>query len=548
MDDLTKQLVEALRGLLEEADCFLVASPVSRESARAALAAYEAQAEAKPAPAEPVAWTLQETLDKRETTCSARLWFTNPVNSAWAPLYAAPAPATERERADERADLAERIEAAREASLDDDHRACCAILTECLKMLAFPKVAPMTGPKVAFWVYEWLHPTDGSVTLRSLRPEDHCRKPDRAIPVPLMDEWVKWAQAAPAAPAPDLLRRLTVHGATHHTGADERITCTPEQAALALLDVTGLDVEWVPALPDVPDGYAVVKVRDEAHRKALIADAMGLTAAPAPNCGEFPKLAAGVRAENAKDAERYRWLRDKADYMRVPEGSPQVCLTDEWGNLVSIQPWAYPRGETLDTAVDAAIAASNVAAPAAPAPAAKNLDLFKEAGKWAASMKREITQDMVELLGWLSSSANAWAELVEAKNAAPAAPAPLTDALEKAHEARRQAQSELAYVKARLASARLILMRELKEQGWAPAAPAPAYTEGHCTEKAKPGGCQLHNLHCGYPACDRKPAAPTVKESLTPDPCPGCRPGAVCRTPSCGRLKLRAASKGGGKP
>jgi hypothetical protein len=64
----------------------------------------------------------------------------------------------------------------------------------------------MTGPKVAFWVYEWLHPTDGSVTLRSLRPEDHCRKPDRAIPVPLMDEWAQWAQAAPAAPAPLTLR------------------------------------------------------------------------------------------------------------------------------------------------------------------------------------------------------------------------------------------------------------------------------------------------------------------------------------------------------
>jgi len=35
-----------------------------------------------------------------------------------------------------------------------------------------------------------------------------------------------------------------------------------------------------------------------------------------------------------------------------------------------------------------------------------------------------------------------------------------------------------------------------------------AYTEGHCAEKRKPGGCQLHNLHCGYPACDRKAAAP----------------------------------------
>ena len=33
-----------------------------------------------------------------------------------------------------------------------------------------------------------------------------------------------------------------------------------------------------------------------------------------------------------------------------------------------------------------------------------------------------------------------------------------------------------------------------------------AYTTGHCKEKAKPKGCQLHNLQCGYPKCDRKPA------------------------------------------
>lgn len=28
---------------------------------------------------------------------------------------------------------------------------------------------------------------------------------------------------------------------------------------------------------------------------------------------------------------------------------------------------------------------------------------------------------------------------------------------------------------------------------------------GRCKEKAKPGGCQLHNLHCGYPECDEFP-------------------------------------------
>lgn len=25
----------------------------------------------------------------------------------------------------------------------------------------------------------------------------------------------------------------------------------------------------------------------------------------------------------------------------------------------------------------------------------------------------------------------------------------------------------------------------------------------HCKEKLKPGGCQLHNLQCGWPACNK---------------------------------------------
>jgi hypothetical protein len=37
-----------------------------------------------------------------------------------------------------------------------------------------------------------------------------------------------------------------------------------------------------------------------------------------------------------------------------------------------------------------------------------------------------------------------------------------------------------------------------------PAWRQPLFTTGHCKEKAKAGGCQLHNLQCGYPACDRK--------------------------------------------
>ncbi len=39
---------------------------------------------------EPVAWTLTETLDKRETTTTGYLWFSDPQNSAWTPLYPHP--------------------------------------------------------------------------------------------------------------------------------------------------------------------------------------------------------------------------------------------------------------------------------------------------------------------------------------------------------------------------------------------------------------------------------------------------------------------------
>ncbi|MBW9334536.1 hypothetical protein FEE59_13540 [Herbaspirillum sp. RU 5E] len=41
----------------------------------------------EPTPVAPIAWVLTEQLEKRETICNARLWFTDPVNSAWTPIY-----------------------------------------------------------------------------------------------------------------------------------------------------------------------------------------------------------------------------------------------------------------------------------------------------------------------------------------------------------------------------------------------------------------------------------------------------------------------------
>ena len=40
--------------------------------------------------AEPVAWALTETLNERKTTTRGCLWFSNPMNDAWTPLYTHP--------------------------------------------------------------------------------------------------------------------------------------------------------------------------------------------------------------------------------------------------------------------------------------------------------------------------------------------------------------------------------------------------------------------------------------------------------------------------
>ena len=73
------------RNLLEESnDLAFLADQYKAE--RDALAARLDELQRQ----EPVAWTLTEELTKRETTTRAHLWFTDPVNCMWSPLYAAP--------------------------------------------------------------------------------------------------------------------------------------------------------------------------------------------------------------------------------------------------------------------------------------------------------------------------------------------------------------------------------------------------------------------------------------------------------------------------
>lgn len=58
--------------------------------ARVGWIAWQA-ARRTPAPVgvEPAAWTLTAELEKRETTTRAHLWFSDPVNCMWTPLYTA---------------------------------------------------------------------------------------------------------------------------------------------------------------------------------------------------------------------------------------------------------------------------------------------------------------------------------------------------------------------------------------------------------------------------------------------------------------------------
>ena len=67
-------------------NCYTEADAVAGWNRRAPV---EEAARALPADVKPAAWTLTETLDKRETTTTARLWFSDPVNCMWTGLFTA---------------------------------------------------------------------------------------------------------------------------------------------------------------------------------------------------------------------------------------------------------------------------------------------------------------------------------------------------------------------------------------------------------------------------------------------------------------------------
>ena len=66
-------------------------SELDRQALARVLAYLQHSPAAQPAPVqEPVAWVLTAELDKRETTTRAHLWFSNPQNCMWTPIYTTP--------------------------------------------------------------------------------------------------------------------------------------------------------------------------------------------------------------------------------------------------------------------------------------------------------------------------------------------------------------------------------------------------------------------------------------------------------------------------
>lgn len=91
-----RRIESAYREGFNDAATFKDVEPAWRLSVSAQLAAQPPQAPpAAPSleQGEPLFWVLREQLEARETTCTGRIWFSNPVNSAWVPVYGASQPA-----------------------------------------------------------------------------------------------------------------------------------------------------------------------------------------------------------------------------------------------------------------------------------------------------------------------------------------------------------------------------------------------------------------------------------------------------------------------
>jgi hypothetical protein len=72
-------------------------------------------------------------------------------------------------------------------------------------------------------------------------------------------------------------------------------------------------------------------------------------------------------------------------------------------------------------------------------------------------------------------------------------------------EEAQQVHDALLYFEGDISDVMFAALTTLRARLAQPEPEPVAYTTGHCENHKQKGGCQLHNLQCGWPDCDRKP-------------------------------------------
>lgn len=115
----------------------------------------------------------------------------------------------------------------------------------------------------------------------------------------------------------------------------------------------------------------------------------------------------------------------------------------------------------------------------------------------------EVLMDDIADKDYSSEQLIARALIEDRRLASPPSSGPTKDEIARLVAERDEAREERDALKCELKEAH----DTLAEQEAETKVSEPAWTYGHCEHKRAPGGCQLHNLQCAYPDCDRRPAA-----------------------------------------
>lgn len=198
-------------------------------------------------------------------------------------------------------------------------------------------------------------------------------------------------------------------------GAEEWMPLAWELCANECGEEACTELIWEGGPIPEPWGDRWLKYEDQAKEMiAMVRASLAAVQAPDPVDGDVRELRKWLNEQPNRPVDRdalARLLHAFENAQPVGEIVTDCDGETVLGDEVSWRVGMPPAGTKLYAAPCAAVGE-----------APDHLELFKEASEWAETAKRKITPDMVELLGWLTGAANAWAEKVEdrAKAAIPA--------------------------------------------------------------------------------------------------------------------------------